>query len=150
MTQIFTPLITENIDNERFVRLTAPFIFESDELKKFGLQSRVEVPVAFVQDFESVPLVRGSNKRGGTAHDYLCRKDSVPVVTKSQAAAVYLEIMAYTYAISDRSWWQRFKDFNIRWFKWGVVRVAPDYFHKHKVMATCEEITGLKGDPYIT
>ena len=150
MTKILTKLETESIDNEKFERLTEPFIFVSDVLKKAGLQEKVTVPAGFVFDFESVPMVRGSNKRGGTAHDYLCRIDSVPVVTKAQAAAVYLEIMAYTYEIVDRGWWQHVKDFGFRWFKWSVVYVAPGYFHKHKVMATCQEITGMKGDPYIS
>ena len=27
---------------------------------------------------------------------------------------------------------------------------APGYFHKHKVMATPEEIAGVKGDPFVT
>ena len=94
--------------------------------------------------------MRGSNKRGGTAHDYLCRIDSDPVVTKSLAASVYLEIMAYTYEIVDRGWWQHFKDFTTRWTKWGVVYIAPGYFHKHKVMASCKEIAGVEGDPYVT
>lgn len=150
MTRILTTLDRRNIDNYKYEVLINPFIFESDKLKEANLQYRVEVPAGFVFDEESVPWVRGTNKRGGTAHDYLCRSDSVPLVTKALAASVYLEIMAYTYEITDRSYWQHFKDFTRRWFKWGVVYVAPGYFHKFKVTATCKEICGMEGDPYVT
>lgn len=150
MSRILTTLQTESIDNYKYERLTSPFIFESDELKALGGVWRVTVPAGFVFDLESVPIVRGSNKRAGTAHDYLCRIDSIPIVTKAQAAAVYLEMMAYTYGIVDRSSWQHFKDFTLRWAKYGVVYVAPGYFHKHKVMASSEEISGFAGDPFVT
>lgn len=150
MTRICTQLDLRDIDNYRFVQLTAPFVFESDKLKEAGLQYRVTVPTGFVYDLESVPWVRGSNTRGGTAHDYCCRSDSLPLCTKTLAASVYLEIMAYTYEIVDRGYWQHFKDFTKRWAKWGVVYVAPFYFHKHKVMDTAKEIAGIDGDPFVT
>lgn len=150
MTRIFTPLILLDLDNYKYVQLTAPFIFESDKLKEAGLQYRVTIPTGFVYDLESVPWVRGSNNRGGTAHDFLCRSDSIPLVTKAIAASVYLEIMSYCYEIVDRGYWQHFKDFTKRWAKWGVVYVAPFYFHKHKVMDTAKEIAGIDGDPFVT
>lgn len=160
MTRIFTELITRHIDNERFVQLEDDFVFESDVLRKAGLQSLVTVPKGFVQDFESVPIVRGSNKRGGTAHDYFCRIDSVPVVTKAQAAEIYREIMAYTYHIDSlrgvglwaklQDTFDDFKNWSKRWSKWAVVYVYPGYFHKFRVMATCREIAGIDGDPYVT
>jgi hypothetical protein len=151
MTKILTKLITENIDNDRYVQLVTPFTFVSDVLDKAGLKSKVTVPAGFVYDFESVPVVRGSNKRGGTAHDYLCRIDSCPVVTKALAAAVYFEIMEYCYKIDDqRSTWQMCKDWTKRWAKWAVVYVAPGYFHKFRVMSTSKEIAGIENDPYVT
>ena len=150
MTRILTSLITENIDNYKYVQLYTPFVFQRDKLKEAGLKCRVEVPVGFVYDQESVPWVRGTNARGGTAHDYLCRTDSNPLVTKAIAASVYLEIMSYTYEIVDRGWMQHLKDFTRRWTKWAVVYVAPGYFHKFKVLATCKEIAGIDGDPYVT
>jgi hypothetical protein len=152
MTRILTELYIRDINNYRFIQLTAPFIFESDKLKEANLPYRVEIPAGFVYDMESVPIVRGSNNRGGTAHDYLCRIDSNPIVPKSLAASVYLEIMAYTYEIVDRGYWQHFKDFTKRWTKWFVVYAVPGYFyyHKFKVMATVEEISGVKGDPFVT
>ena len=151
MTKILTPLLTANLDNDKYVQLIAPFSFETDVLAKAGLKSKVTVPTGFFFDFESVPAVRGTNKRGGTAHDYLSRIDSDPVVTKSQAAAVYFEIMEYCYSIDHaRGYWQQFKDWGRRWFKWGVVYVAPGYFHKYTVMATGKEIAGIDCDPYIS
>jgi hypothetical protein len=151
VTRILTSLIEEDIDNCKYVRLHAPFIFESDVLRKEGLLYRVTVPKDFVQDNESVPIVKGSNKRGGTAHDYLCRIDSIPVVTKAIAAEVYREIMQYCYALDkNRGISTRFGNWMRTWIKWGVVRIAPGYFHKFKVMATSLEIAGLEKDPYMT
>jgi hypothetical protein len=67
--------------------------------------------------------------------------DSVPVVTKKQAADVYLEVMKCRDGLPDRysrlsaiSLWAR------RWIKYGVVRVWPGYFHKHTVAATYDEM----------
>jgi hypothetical protein len=151
MTAIHSYLKTESLDNGKYEMLMEPFIFDSDVLLKAGLKSRVEVPAGFVYDFESVPIVRGTNKRGGTAHDYLCRIDSDPLVTKSQAAAVYFEIMHYCYDIdAQRNNWTKLIDWTKRWTKWAVVRVAWGYFHKFKVMATSKEIAGIDGDPYMT
>jgi len=141
MTRILSKLETEAIDDARFVRLINPFIFESDILREAGLQSWVEVPAGFICDFESIPLFRGTSKRGGTAHDYLSRFDSVPVVTKEIAAKVYLEIMAYRdgtmgdQRLPVKSW-----RFIRRWGKYGVVRAWPRYFHRLPVNATYEEV----------
>lgn len=140
MTKVLTPLITEDIDNYRFVRLKEPFVFESDVLKKYGLKSRVMIPVGFVMDYESVPLIRGTNKRGGAGHDYLSRIDSIPVVTKAIAAEVYREIMNYCYQLEERNWEQKARDCIRAWVKWGFVYCWPRYFHKYKVNATYEEI----------
>lgn len=142
MTQILTKLVTEDIDNRQYVRLAQPFSFESDVLKEYGLESIVIVPTGFVMDYESVPIVRGTNKRGGTAHDYLCRSDSIPVVTKAIAAEVYREIMEHCYSLEDGNIFSRFSNWLRRWIKWGVVYLAPEYFHKHKVLATYEEMRG--------
>ena len=150
MTKIYSTLQTAHLDNKRFVQLTAPFIFESDVLEKAGLKSRVKIPVGFVQDFESIPIVRGRNKRGGTVHDYLSCIDSDPVVTKEIAADVYFEINEYTDKIDEeRTKFTKGYDWMRRWLKWGVVSVWPGYFHHRKVMATIFEIAGFDGDPYI-
>jgi len=144
MTRILGPLLTENIDDTKYVRLIAPFRFVSDVLYKEGLADEVTVPAGFVMDFESVPVIRGTSKRAGTAHDYLCRLDSVPVVTKDIAARVYLEIMTYRDGLLEDSLMGKFDRWWRRWVKYAAVRVAPGYFHKHKVLATYEEMAGLR------
>ena len=135
MTKILTPLINEDIDS-RYARLHAPFAVESDVLGCV-----ITVPAGFVHDYESVPVIRGTSKRGGVIHDYLCRIDSVPVVTKKQAAEVYLDVMACRDGLPDKdtslgafSLWFR------RWVKYSVVRVWPGYFHVHTVAATYEDL----------
>jgi hypothetical protein len=142
MAKFLTPLINEDI-TAKYSRIYEPFIFESDVLKKNCLNPRVEVPIGFVHDYESVPVIKGSSKRGGVGHDYLSRKDSVPVVTKKIAADVYFEIMEFRDGLSDKgttlgtfSLWMR------RWIKYGVVRVWTGYFHKFSVNATYEEMCG--------
>lgn len=152
MTRILSDWQTRTLDNDRFVQMTAPFIFESDELAKAGLKSRVTIPVGFVMDGESVPAVRGRNVRGGGVHDYLSCYDSDPVCsTQALAANVYLEINAYCDDIdAGRSYYSHAKDFLRRWSKWAVVYVWPGFFHKRSVFATCKELYGFDGDPYIT
>lgn len=143
MTQILSDLVTKALDNGRFFKLTQPFKFKSDVLESHNLKSEVEVPAGFICDFESVPIFRGSNIRGGVAHDYLSRIDSIPVVSKAICAEVYREIMKHCYLLDKdikEHWYNRVRFWNRRWIKWGVVRVAPGYFHKHKVMATLDEL----------
>jgi len=151
MTEILTPLVVEELQGN-YVRLQQPFIFKSKVLADAGLQSTVVGPAGFVFDFESVPLIRGSNKRGGTAHDILCRLDSMPIVSKIIAAKVYLEIMLYAYKHDEQTLeekeikrkivhaWNIFRAY----FKFTVVLVAWGYFHKLKMDATLEEIRGIK------
>ena len=151
MTRIYSEFKTRHLDNDRFVQMAAPFRFASDELLKAGFSAVAEIPAGFIMDGESVPVVRGRNVRGGGVHDYLSCYDSVPVVTKAVAAAVYLEINAYTDSIDHgRNYLVMAKDFLRRWTKWGVVYVWPGYFHKRSIYATCEELYGFKGDPYRT
>lgn len=138
MAKILTPLINEDID-ARFARLHQPFAIWSDVLG-----CKVEAPSEFVHDYESVPIIKGTSKRGGVIHDYLSRSDSVPVVTKKQAADVYLEVMACRDGLPDRgSTLGAVSLFCRRWIKYGVVRVWPGFFHKHKVSATYEEMSGI-------
>jgi hypothetical protein len=152
MTRILSEFETRHLDNDRFVQMTAPFRFESDELAKAGLKARVTIPAGFVMDGESVPIVRGRNVRGGAVHDYLSCYDSDPVcLTQSLAANVYLEINAYCDDIdAGRSYYAHAKDFTRRWAKWSVVYVWPGFFHKRSVKATCKELYGFDGDRYVT
>lgn len=152
MTRILSNFENRHLDNDRFIQMTEPFTVESDELKKTGLKSRFTIPVGFVMDGESVPIVRGRNVRGGAVHDYLSCYDSDPVCpTQSLAANVYLEINAYCDDIdAGRSYFAHAMDFFRRWGKWSVVYVWPGFFHKRSVKATCKELYGFEGDKYIT
>jgi hypothetical protein len=151
MTGIYNLLETQDLDNRRFNRLLCEFRFQSDVLARLGLREYVTIPAGFVQDLESVPLIRGTNARGGLVHDYLCRIDSDPVVTKAQAAEIYYEIMIYCYALdTKRRWWNDLLELVQAKTKWAIVRVAWGYFHKHYVLDSAEDIAGCKADPFIT
>ena len=138
MARILTPLINEDIDS-RFARLHKPFAIWSDVLG-----CKVKAPEGFIHDYESVPVIKGTSKRGGVIHDYLCRIDSEPVVTKKQAADVYLEVMVCRDGLPNRETTLGAASLFIRrWIKYGVVRVWPGYFHKNRVNATYEELRGI-------
>jgi len=122
MTAIGEMPVTRVIDYKRSV-LVAPFYFQSNVLRKCGLPDECIIPPGFEMDWESVPIIKGTSKIAGLIHDYLCRIDSEPVVTKKIAADVYKEIMIFRGA----SWW--------RWrAKYWAVRLAPGYFHKLKIL----------------
>ena len=127
MADFKSKLITEEIDS-KYARIVEPFIYYSDILGQ-----SIIVPPNFIFDYESVPIIKATSKRGGTIHDYLCRVDSVPVVTKKIAADVYLEAMK----VRRNAWWRRY-------VKYWAVRIAFGYFHKYTVLASYEEITGKK------
>lgn len=149
MARFVTELINVDLpDDFRYSRIHEPFIVEDIKaLRDAGLQDRIEIPTCFIHDYESVPAVRGTSKRGGVVHDYLSRKNSVPVVTKKLAADVYFEIMEASAAgKTEQGWYNRLDMWLRRWIKYGVVRVVPGYFHKHWVEATYEELTGETGD----
>jgi hypothetical protein len=170
MTKIFTPLIVGYINNCNFVALHDPFGFQSDVLKKYGLIDTIWAQPGFVFDFESIPnIIRGpigENKRGGTVHDIVCRKNVCPGITKSIAADVYMEIMTYCDSIDitrfaeekhpflPTSWivpYVRTRDWVRRWAKSTVVRYWPgDFFQKYEMTATAKDIYGLEGDPYVS
>ena len=98
-------------------------------VKNFYLHSALlnapcEIPKGFITDWESVPLIRGTSKISGLIHDYFCRKDSCPIVSKKTAADIYLEFLRYRGA----SYWRQY-------IKYWAVRGAFGYFHKHYVGA---------------
>ncbi len=138
MSRFITSLINEDIDY-KYSRIHAPFGYYSDRFKR-----EIWIPPPFIHDYESVPLIKGTSKRGGVLHDYACRKNSSPVFTKIQAAGLYLEAMRCDAKLCRKKntlirrvdmWWRR-------WVKYCVVLVAPGYFHKHNVEATYEEMAG--------
>ena len=118
-TFIPTLPITQLIEKRR-AKLASQFFFQSKILNQF-----VFIPSGFIFDWESIPIIRGTNPVCGLIHDYLCRIDSIPVVTKKVAADVYMEAMKY-----------RGAGFFKRWVKYCAVMVTPKYFHKFKVLET--------------
>ena len=104
--------------------LLSPLIYESD------LVGRIEVPTEFNTDFASVPRVPivywfwgGRQHREAVLHDYVCRKDSVPIVSYSVANLVFLE------AAKSRK-----KKLVVRYpMYWGTVVGAWTAFHKRYV-----------------
>jgi hypothetical protein len=189
MTRIYTPLVTADIDNNKFVMLHEPFGFNSDVMRKNKLRwlwrppepwnsqfpeqdGDVWAPVGFVYDFESIPKIlrgpTGENRRGGTAHDIVCRKGVMeisqavvlvcPGMTKWIAADVYFEIMEYCDSIDQKRFdtWipkpaVRFGEWIRRETKSNFVRFWPgDFFQKHALDAACKEIAGIACDPYVS
>ncbi len=139
-TYLESTLVTESIaGSDKYVRLKEPFIFYSCVLKR-----KVVVPRNMIFDLESVPLLRGTCPEAGCAHDYLCRKDSDPVVTKRVAAQVYFEILDHIYSIDNkkslRGMPDKVWDGLRKWVKWCAVIVAPGYFHKYSVFASYREL----------
>jgi len=144
-TAILSPLVTEHIlGSDKYFRLREPFVFKSAVLHNLGLKSTCEAPAGFVYDFESVPFFRGTCPEAGTSHDLLCRTDSDPQVNKSVAARVYFEILDYVYSLDDsntiKGHIDTARESAKKWIKYGVVLVAPGYFHKHSINATYEEM----------
>lgn len=124
----------ERISGTRFVRLLEDFKFRSKILKRI-----CTIPKGFVYDEESIPILKGTNPEAGAIHDYLCRRDSSPVVTKEIAAQVYLEFQEY-YDNQETGTLNAAWDWVRRRFKRDVVMVAPGYFHRHSVNATAEDL----------
>jgi len=128
-------LVYEDIAGGKYVRLYLPFSYYSEILGQI-----IEIPSGFVCDKESVPIIKASSARGGVIHDYFSRKDSVPVVTKREAAALYLEAQVCRDNILDEGWFKRLVRKVKRNTKTLVVRVAFGYFHKFSVLSTLDEI----------
>lgn len=103
--------------NSKYSQLTEDFYFQSDVL--VDEIDEIKIPKGFTMDWESVPIIRGTSKVAGLIHDYFSRIDSIPVVTKKQAANLYLEFMKYRKISYIR-----------RYIKYWAVRMAPGYFHK--------------------
>jgi hypothetical protein len=136
MTRVPKSMKTEFIPGDcKFVRLLEDFHVCSDVLNRW-----IIVPAGFVFDLESVPLLRGSNPEAGCAHDYLCRKDSIPVVSSWVAAQVYFEVQDY-FDKQESGMINCIWDWIRRYAKCSAVVIAtPTYFHKHKVGDTYEDI----------
>lgn len=142
-TTVIGSLQIERIPGDpRFVRTTSPLRFYTEVLGRWG-----EIPIGFVMDEESVPLLKGSNPEAGAIHDYYSREDSDPVVSKTVAAEIYEEFQAYYDSREKKKspvshWLNRAWDWIARRGKTATVRVWPGYFHKHKVAANYSEMAG--------
>ena len=132
-TYFASKLIVECLIGSKYIRLNEPFTYYSEYLNLLIL-----IPADFICDFESVPLIKASSRHAGVIHDYFCRKDSRPIVTKQEAATLYLEAQTYRDSLLDDGF--MLNRFIRRWFKTLIVRVVPGYFHKHKVLSTLKEI----------
>ena len=132
-----TDLVTKELIGSKYAELTRAFTYSSAILRR-----TIWVPTGFVCDYESVPLLRGTSKRAGVIHDYLCRTDSSPVVTKQTAASVYAEAQQLRDSLVCKGKFRLAWRAVLCWFKTSVVRVAPGYFHRFKVSASAADLTG--------
>jgi len=134
--------IEKILGDPRYVRLIEDWWFFTVTLGRWSC-----APKGFIYDQESVPLFKGTNPEAGCGHDLYVCIDSDPVVPKMVAAKIYLELQTYMDGLekdknrikhyANRTW-----DFIRRYGKTGIVMVWFGYYHKRKVMATYEEITG--------
>ena len=119
--QIWNMPITQVIDY-RYSRLIHSFSFYSDILGYLCI-----IPRNFIIKCDSTWKMPNVPK---LMYNYLCRKDSIPNVTKKQAADVYLEFLKY-----------RGTSYMIRYAKYWTVKMTMGYFHKHDVFDTYKELT---------
>ena len=133
-TTFLSKLIYEDLIGEKYIKLYKPFSYYSEILGHI-----VQIPDGFICDKESVPVIKATSARGGIIHDYFCRKDSVPVVTKQIAADLYLEAQVCRDDMLEENWFKRLSRKFRRNIKTVVVRIAPGYFHKLKVLSPIED-----------
>lgn len=134
-TEFLTDLQYNKIIGTRYIRLTSSFVYYSKILNKV-----VTIPTNFICDLESVPVISGSSKRCGVIHDYFCRRNSTPKVTKQQAADLYFEAQAYKDSTLKENILIKFYRFFARHTKTIITRIAWGYFHKYSVQSTLMEI----------
>jgi len=115
MSQFITELCLQLKNGDTVRVLEKPLGYYSSMLKLL-----VTVPTGFETDLASVPrlpftywLWGGRAHREGVLHDYLYRKDSVPVVKRSVADRVFLEAMKL-----------RGKPRRVRWPMYSGVRIG--------------------------
>jgi hypothetical protein len=135
MSKFLTDLIDKDIDS-RYFELHWPLRYQSDILDCI-----IEVPVGFIYDHESVPIIKGTSNRGGAIHDYLCRKDNpfADIVDIQKAADIYLEAMECRDKLLGDCWsrkWRRHVKSNFVRLNWC------GFWHRWSVYSTYEEIKG--------
>jgi len=132
--KFLTELKVEDIDG-RFFNLISPFKYASQYLNL-----EIIIPKGFITDFESVPFIHSYSNRAGAIHDFLCRVDAIPSVTKYQACVVYLEAMKTKLYRSKRNLLYKIGKTIWIYAKYNVVKYIPFYWKKHKVFATYEDL----------
>lgn len=124
LPEFFSELDVRCLDDGSW-RLDSPLRYGSALLGCF-----IEVPAGFETDFASVPRVPiaywcwgDRAHREAVIHDYLYRIDSVPVVTRGEADAVFMEAMRC-----------RGKSAAVRWPMYLGVRAGGwTAYHKRRV-----------------
>ena len=130
-----TELITKELLGSKYAELMHDFVYTSAVLKR-----TIRISKGFICDYESVPVFKATSKRAGVIHDYLCRIDSDPVVSKQTAATVYAEAQQLRDCLVCFSKWKLAWRAILCWGKTSVVRVAFDYFHKFSVNAAVKDL----------
>jgi hypothetical protein len=128
MSEFLTELDVRLKDDDRVWVLDAPLVYQSNILSGF----KITVPAGFETDFASVPrvpiayeLFGDKAHRESVVHDWLYRIDSIPVVSKKTADAVFLEAMKC-----------RGKGFFVRYAMYfGVVLGGGSSYHKKRMGA---------------
>ena len=138
MSKFLTDLVTKELLGSKYAQLVEPFVYQSSKLNAI-----IIIPEGFICDYESVPLLKASSKRAGVIHDYLCRKDSKPEVTKQMAATIYDEAQKCRDDLLDEDIFTHFKRNIKRKIKTTAVRIAWGYFHRLPVMAKIEDVSGV-------
>jgi hypothetical protein len=138
-TQVIGTLCVEYFSGDpKRVKFLKPLRGYSETIKAW-----FEIPVGFICDLESVPIVKGTNNESGAIHDYFSRYNSVPVVSKTQCALIYLEFQRY-FDLQEGGLINTVWDLVRRIIKTAVVWVAPRYFHRLPVNATYEQVVGIE------
>lgn len=135
-TTFLSKLVCIELIGGKYIELYLPFSYYSEFLEMI-----VEIPAKFICDKESVPVIEATSVHGGVIHDYFCRIDSKPIVTKQIAAKLYLEAQICRDEMLNEGWFKRLNRKFRRQFKTIIVRITPGYFHKHKVLSTLDEIS---------
>ena len=140
MSAFLTPLIEEDCGDSRYYKLHEVLDFWSDKFSR-----HFKAPIGFVNDRESVPIIKGTSNRAGVMHDLVCRKEFD--LSQSECADLYFECMESVdiekYKLDDGKCRQfrRFDKWWRRWVKSSVVRLPLNFYHKFSINATYEEIS---------
>jgi hypothetical protein len=125
MSKFLSELEASLLDDDKVWVLDKALVYQSDLLN-----CTLTVPEGFQTDFASVPRVPfaymffgDKAHREAVLHDYLYRKDSVPVATFDQANNVFFEAMT----LRGKPTWVRYLMY------WGVCLGGCSSYHKYNV-----------------